>query len=322
MRVGRGVPDGVVDSVEDTAQRRATGAQDAVDALAEGGRLDLGGVARAHGGERVGEDHAGLQEVDLAVELEELGHEVAGVEVEDVPVVGRETALEGEVVEGEDGAQAPELRIERGRGAEEGGCERGLPLVDVQHVGRLALGAQPLERGTAEEGEALGVVGVVLPAFPVEAVAVEVAVGAQQHGRDGRAGNANHLGRLHAARDRRVEARAGRRRADGTQRAAVSGDAHRHLDPGGGERGRQRGQHVGEAPRLGVRIDLGREHHDAHRGPRRPLRRWRRAVRARSAPARARARALPPPCRRRRSAGRAAPTRARPRGPSRCAAGG
>ena len=56
------------------------GAQDAVEPVAEGRRLDLLGVARRDGGDRVGEDEAPLQQVEPAVELQRAGMEHAPVE--------------------------------------------------------------------------------------------------------------------------------------------------------------------------------------------------------------------------------------------------
>ena len=66
----RGIPAVGVDAVQDAVQIAAPLAQHAVEPVAVLGGLDLLGVARAHGRERVGEDQAGLQEVDLPVELE------------------------------------------------------------------------------------------------------------------------------------------------------------------------------------------------------------------------------------------------------------
>src|SRR5579862_7857918 len=107
--VGRGVPLLVVDPVQDPPQARAPRAEHPVEAFAELGSLDLARVARAHRRGRVGEQYPRLQEVDLPVELEELGREVTRLEVQEVPVPARETALIREVVDREHRAQSPEL---------------------------------------------------------------------------------------------------------------------------------------------------------------------------------------------------------------------
>ena len=96
----------------------AARAQHAVEAEAELRRLDLARVARAHGGEHVGEDEPALQEVERPAELEGVGCEVArGRGSARCQVGGREEALVGEVVDREHVRVRAQLRVERSRSA-------------------------------------------------------------------------------------------------------------------------------------------------------------------------------------------------------------
>src|SRR4029077_15987949 len=83
-----GIPHPVVDAVDDAAQPSGPRAQDAVQTFTQLGGLDIAGIAWARGRQHVSEDEAGLQEVDVAIELERLAREVSRVEVEQVPVLG------------------------------------------------------------------------------------------------------------------------------------------------------------------------------------------------------------------------------------------
>ena len=165
---------------------------------------------------------------------------------------------------GEERANGGELGIERRRAAQEGGRQGRLPVVDVQDVGRWIEPPQPLEGRSAEEREPLGVVRVVASRWAVQGVAVEVAVGADEHRRHGGAGHGHDLGRFHAAGDRRMQAERGLGRREPPKHAAVGGQTERHLRAGRDERARQGGEHVAEPTRLGVRVRLRREHRDAH----------------------------------------------------------
>ena len=72
MRVLGGVPGHLVDAVQDPGELPGAMVQQAVEAHAELGRLDLARVGRAHGRDVIGEMQAGLQEADLAVVLDAL----------------------------------------------------------------------------------------------------------------------------------------------------------------------------------------------------------------------------------------------------------
>ncbi len=235
------------------AQVGAARPQHPVQAFAERRRADLLGVARAHGRDRVGRDEAGLQEVDVAVELEGLGGEEASIQVEEMPIGSPETALVGEVVHGDDRARRGQLGIEVATGGEKGRDEARLPVVHVHHVRRRRGGAQPLERGAAEEDEALRVVHIVAPPFAVHPGAVEVGrrIDEQRRHRGGLDGEDRCL--FHRTRDRSPHgAEPARPRCDPV-RGAIAGDDDRDLGPATGQRWRQRGDDVPQSPRLGVR---------------------------------------------------------------------
>ena len=73
VRVGGGVPLGVVGAVEDAGEVGAALLEDGFEAEAERGGLDFCGVFPADGGEGVGVADAALEEVDLPVEFEAVG---------------------------------------------------------------------------------------------------------------------------------------------------------------------------------------------------------------------------------------------------------
>ena len=171
-RVGGGVPDGLVDAVQDAAQRVLATAEDVVEALAVERHLQLVGVARGHRGEEVRVEQGALHEVDgvgVAVELIAGGRDVGQTQdlLEHLVAV---LALELDVVDREDGLHVGALRDLLVELAQEDAAQRGLPVVAVQDV-TLELGylGDGLADGLGEEREALAVVKVA-----VEAVTLEV----------------------------------------------------------------------------------------------------------------------------------------------------
>src|SRR5205823_3721705 len=75
VRVRGGIPGRVIDAVDDAEQAVAATQEDALQAATVIGRLDLTGVGRADRRQHVGENEAGLEEVDVAVEFELVGIE-------------------------------------------------------------------------------------------------------------------------------------------------------------------------------------------------------------------------------------------------------
>ncbi len=153
-------------------------AQHAVELRAVLRGLDLARVGGAHGGHDVGRHDALLEQVDAAVELEPFDREVLPAQAQRGQRGAREDALVGEVVDREHRAR----RRERGglghEGLEVAGHEGGGPVVAMHDVDRAAAGdalAHDLGRGPRQDGEAQGVVGVVLAALAVDAGAIEEA---------------------------------------------------------------------------------------------------------------------------------------------------
>ena len=167
MRVGRGVPHRRVDAVDDAGEDGAPGAEQPVEAHAAGGRADLLGIGRAHRGDRVGVVEPGLEEADAAVILDALDVPGRCRQAEAREDRRREAALEGDVVDGDDGLR----RLWPGM-AEIGRGEAGLPVVAMDDVRDEGLDRAFADVGgsAAERGEALPVVR------PVGAVGREVGV--------------------------------------------------------------------------------------------------------------------------------------------------
>ena len=160
-----------VDAVEYAAEVVNPAAQQAVQALAVVGGLDLLGIGGADGGDLIGEHDAALHAGAHAVELQG----VAGV---------GQVAQVQQVLDGVDGEQALVLQIVDGVDRldvleqlqllvlqlVQHGDQAGLPVVAVQHVGdEIDLG-QRLHHRAAEEGEALALV----TAHAIDVVAAEI----------------------------------------------------------------------------------------------------------------------------------------------------
>src|SRR5260370_5890409 len=98
MPIRRGVPHAVIDAVDDAGQPVAPLVQDPLQTMTVVGRLDLLRVRRADGAEVVGEDEAGLEAIELAVELQLMVVEQAPAQAGERQVPGRKTPLEPEVL--------------------------------------------------------------------------------------------------------------------------------------------------------------------------------------------------------------------------------
>ncbi len=173
LRVGRWVPDLLVDPVEDADEPVAEREVRIVQAEAAARRAQLDGLAGADGNRAVGEGQPALQEVHFAVPFElppvvQL-HGQADLEHR----FGAEMTLVPRVVHRHDGERVscPGLvgehrsQIDRGK--------RGVPVVGVDEDRTRGHPRQRETRGQREEREAAGVVRVVLPLLTVDAGAVE-----------------------------------------------------------------------------------------------------------------------------------------------------
>src|SRR5581483_692997 len=217
-----------------------------------------------HGGDFIGANKRALEKIDIAVKLQEARREIAAVELEPAPVRPRENSLKAEVVNREDGPGAGELGIARRLRLEKYQGERGLPVVAMDN--RRGLAPQQLQRGAAEEAEALGIVRVISGRRAVEKLAVEIRIAAEQINRDA-------LGER-AFQDRHRDALAGEIDGQGlrllaqaefaAQGLAVGGrdDADFVAEPLQGER--ERAEHVRQAAGLGEGRDFGSDHRDLH----------------------------------------------------------
>ena len=186
------------------------------------------------------------------------------VEVEEVPGVGREDALVGEIVDGLYQACAAQLGVEgRGR-TQHHRRERRLPVVAVHDVRGRPEQPQPLERCSAEEREALRIVGIVRAPLAVQPVAVEVARGVQQERRHPCVGDPEDVGGLEVARDGRPDAADPLDRSRHAPRVPVGWQDDGDLDTERCQRFGKGCEHVRQAAGLGVGEGLGGQHADAH----------------------------------------------------------
>ena len=98
MRIGRRIPDVVIDAVDDAGQLLAPLPQHAFQPAAERIGLNLLGICRADRRQPIGKHHARLQQVELAVELHLVPVEILPVEPGQQHVPVPEDALIGQVV--------------------------------------------------------------------------------------------------------------------------------------------------------------------------------------------------------------------------------
>ena len=170
MPVVKRIPHLDIDAVDDPGELERYGTQQPVEAHAELGRLDLGGIGGAHGGDHVGEYDAGLHHVDVAVVFHDIRTEQLVGQKEHGPERGLEYALVGEVVDRVAGGEARQSqRMEICRD------ECGLPVVAVDEVHIFEDHGQ-LHARARKEGEPLEVVGEVPALVGVVPVPVEVQV--------------------------------------------------------------------------------------------------------------------------------------------------
>ncbi len=287
VRVVLGRPGVVIDAVDDAGQLPAGLGEHAVHAATVVGRLDLTGVGRADGVEQVAEDDAGLEEVDVPVELELARVEEPPVEAEQAHVPVPEHALKGDVVDGEQGADTVVEQAAAGvalgavRLAQVDGDEPGLPVVGVDDLGPEIGQADGLEDGAVKEGETRAVIGVVAFAavgggLLVEAAAAGRVVALEEvglldqpdgHGRAGQGGPPQPaLDRARA--DGEAESEVGE--LERRLRAAAGGVERQDdgaLVAAAGEGAGQRADDVGEAAGLGEADHLGggEQNTDRHR---------------------------------------------------------
>ncbi|MNY05311.1 hypothetical protein D3C86_1380280 [compost metagenome] len=157
--VGVGRPRVRVHAVGNGAEHVGAVAQQAVQPMAEGFGEDLARVGVAHRGHAVRVADAGLQEIELAPELDAVRRQAGRRQAQRGGAFHREHTLEGEVVDGGHRGHRQAAR------AHQQWRERRMPVVRVDQLGRgqrrLAGGDQC--GGVGQRGEALGVVAEVSP---------------------------------------------------------------------------------------------------------------------------------------------------------------
>src|SRR3990172_2635214 len=140
-------------------------------------RLYLSTVARADGGEQVGEEQPALQEIDLAVELDAGRREHLPVKAQPREDLRPEKSLIAKIVYGEHRGDALKEWIASKQRFQINRDQGGLPVVNMHHVGLEPEGAARFKRCPAKQSLSLRIVGVVVPGRGlVQAVAVERAV--------------------------------------------------------------------------------------------------------------------------------------------------
>ena len=258
-RIGRGkvavvggIPGVDVDAVGDARQLVAMVGDDRVEAEGVLGRLDLGGVGAADRGHPIGEDQAGLEEVELLIVLELHRVEQRPVEAGQLEIEVPERALVGDVVDREHAARG-------GQHIEEAAFEQrrdqsGLPVVRVHHVRDPAEVAGQGQHRLAEHAVAAGVVVVVVGrARPVDAIAVEqFGRGEEMDGQtiDDRGADVDAVVDAAGLDHHRVFAPADAELLSRLDRLAVAGDGDAHVLTKAAQRRGQRADHIGETASL------------------------------------------------------------------------
>ncbi len=155
--VGRGIPHGRIDRVENAAEVVAPGAQQPIEAEALFGRLDFARIAGADRGDLVGVKQTGLHERDLAMKFQTIDLKRGGRQAEIAHHVCRKNALVGQVVHGID------TWHRLARAEFQAGCRQaGMPVVAVHEVrrpGGVKAAREPRCR-PAQRGETPMIVGV------------------------------------------------------------------------------------------------------------------------------------------------------------------
>ena len=256
-----------VDAVEDARKHVAPILQHALQPATQGAALNLLRVARADRADRVGEHHAGLQQVQIAVELHLPPVEILPIQSGQQHVPVPELALIRDVVNRQHAGDPLVARNAVVLDLQIGRRQARLPVVGVQHVDVQVQQPNGLQNGAAEEHEPLAVVDVVLAVDAVKLVAVEVLVLLDQIDRRLSVG---HGARQQMAGDRLAADRHDEidsQRLDPLSAVAglpVGGQDHRRLMAEPGQLDRQRPADVGQSARLGKRHRFARSQQDVH----------------------------------------------------------
>lgn len=166
--IGGGIPEVVVEAIEDTMDIKVAMAEEFFEVGPPFTGHDFTGVAGANGIDHGGVVDTAGHEVNLAVRFFAEGVGLHAHIVKDIP---RAVALVGEVMDGEDGGEgAVPIGVLAGGGEPHDGGG-GVPVMGVEDIGFPLEGDGEVEGGAAEEGEAIGVVTVAIDVITVEEVA-------------------------------------------------------------------------------------------------------------------------------------------------------
>ena len=174
-----------------------------------------------------------------------------------------EEPLVADIVHRQHRAHRAEPRVPLPLKLVDGDGEGRLPVVAVQHVRRPSAREQ-LQHRAPEEREPVGVVRVLRSGRPIQTLAVEVPVRANE--KDGRTGTGRpleHVRSLESVRDRHVEAHPRRHDVVAAQDVPVGGQDEADVDTLAREGRGQRADHVGETAGFREGRCLGADDSDA-----------------------------------------------------------
>ena len=267
MRIDGRIPLVRVDAVENARQHVATILQHAFQPATQGAALNLLRVARADRADRVGEHHARLQQVQIAVKLHLPPVEILPVESGQQHVPVPELALIRDVVNRQHAGDPLVARNAVVLDLQIGRRQARLPVVGVQHVDVQVQQPNGLQHGAAEKHEPLAVVDVVLAVDAVELLAVVILVLLDEIDRRLSVGHgaAEQMAgdRLAADRDDEIDSQ----RLDplsAVSRLPVGGQNNRRLMPQSSQLDRQRPADVGQPAGLRKRNRFARSQQDVH----------------------------------------------------------
>ncbi|KAK4044961.1 hypothetical protein OUZ56_032367 [Daphnia magna] len=265
--VGRRVPDGVVDAVEDRRSLRSSFQKDRLEPEAALLRQELARIGRADGRDGIRMEDAELEEVEAAMKFNAVRGKELGIDPDLFEGRLREDPLMSGVVNRENALRLRERRLLRLQGAQEGRYEGGRPVVDVDGVDGSSAGGADLgnfgncpRKQRKERGSPRGCIAVDRVAGErrreVEEEEIDLGREAPVVGGDG------DLGAVPKEGDRRQTAR---KKQAGLFVGGELGRDDRHPVTGGAERFRERGSHIGEPADLHVRKKLGHGEKEVHR---------------------------------------------------------
>lgn len=167
-----GIPNFVIDAVEDADHVGAAIGEDAFESVTAFAGLDLARITRRNGGDDGGGVDAAFEEVEAIVGFEQSLVEVFPAETCLIQLVFAEVTLVAHVVDCQDRRGSPNWSVGFERLHVDGDETRG-PVVDVDDVRDKLEGIGEAQGAAGEEGEAGEVVAIVAVGVVVDAGAIE-----------------------------------------------------------------------------------------------------------------------------------------------------